>query len=131
MKGEDCIFCKIVNNEISRDEIYEDGHCIAMLDKFPATKGQSLVISKKHIPYIFDLDDDTYNHLFKITKKISKAIDKTLKPKRICIMVEGFDIPHTHIRIHPTYGKGIERNGKEISREESKSLTKQIKDNIK
>jgi len=95
------IFTKIINREISAHFLYEDEHCIVILDKFPGVKGQSLVIPKKHIDYVFDLDDDTYIHLFKTAKLIAKASDKALNAERTCLVVEGFDVPHVHIKIYP------------------------------
>jgi len=95
------IFTKIINREIPAHFIYEDDHCVVILDKFPAVKGQSLVIPKKHIDYAFDLDDDTYIHLFKTAKMIAKASDKALAAERTCLVVEGFDVPHVHIKIYP------------------------------
>jgi histidine triad (HIT) family protein len=95
------IFTKIINREIPAHFLYEDEHCVAILDKFPAVKGQSLVIPKKHVDYAFDLDDETYLHLFKTAKKIAKASDKALAVERTCLVVEGFDVPHVHIKIYP------------------------------
>lgn len=127
---KDCIFCKIIKDEVLRETIYEDDKCIVIPDRFPGTKGQSLVISKKHEPYIFDLDESIFTHLFKITQKIGKAIDKAFKPDRTCVLVEGFDVPHVHIRLHPTFNKGLIRNGKEISKEEMKKVAEKIKANL-
>ena len=95
------IFTKIINREIPGHFIYEDEHCVAILDKFPVVKGQSLVIPKKEVDYAFDLDDDSYIHMFKTAKKIAKASDEALGAKRTCLVVEGFDVPHVHIRIYP------------------------------
>ncbi|MFT7506991.1 MAG: histidine triad (HIT) family protein [Acidimicrobiales bacterium] len=95
------IFTKIINREIPAHFIYEDEHCVVILDKFPAVRGQSLVIPKKHVDYAFDLDDDTYIHLFKAAKMIAKASDKALAAERTCLVVEGFDVPHVHIKIYP------------------------------
>jgi len=95
------IFTKIINRDIPGHVVYEDEHCIAILDKFPAVVGQSLVIPKKEIDYAFDLDDDTYMHLFQIAKKIGKASDKAFDAERTCLVVEGFDVPHVHIKIYP------------------------------
>ncbi|MFT5037376.1 MAG: histidine triad (HIT) family protein, partial [Candidatus Azotimanducaceae bacterium] len=95
------IFTKIINREIPAHFLYEDEHCVAILDKFPAVKGQSLVIPKKHVDYAFDLDDETYLHLFKTAKRIAKASDKALAAERTCLVVEGFDVPHVHIKIYP------------------------------
>lgn len=95
------IFTKIVNREIPAEIIYEDDHCIAIMDRFPMVKGQSLVIPKEEIGYAFDLDDDTYLHLFKVAKKIATASDKAFAAERTCLVVEGFDVPHVHIKIYP------------------------------
>ena len=94
-------FTKIINREIPGHFIYEDEHCVAILDKFPAVKGQSLVIPKKDVDYAFDLDDETYLHLFQIAKKVGRASDKALNAERTCLVVEGFDVPHVHIKIYP------------------------------
>lgn len=95
------IFTKIINREVPAHFLYEDEHCIAILDKYPSVKGQSLIIPKKEVDYAFDLDDDTYLHLFKTAKKIAAASDKALGAERTCLVVEGFDVPHVHIKIFP------------------------------
>lgn len=95
------IFTKIINRDVPAHVVYEDEDCIAILDKFPAVKGQSLVIPKKEIDYAFDLDDDTYIHLFKVAKMIGKASDSAFDAERTCLVVEGFDVPHVHIKIYP------------------------------
>jgi len=99
------IFTKIINREVPAQFIYEDDQCIAILDKFPAVQGQSLIIPKKEIDYAFDLDDETYIHLFEVAKKIGKASDKALNPMRTCLVVEGFDVPHMHIKVYPVPNK--------------------------
>ncbi len=95
------IFTKIINREIPGHFLYEDDTCVVILDRFPAVKGQALVIPKKEIDYAFDLDDDTYLHMFKVAKLVGTAIDKALSPYRTCMVVEGFDVPHVHIKIYP------------------------------
>ena len=65
------IFTKIINREIPGHFLYEDDTCVAILDAFPAVRGQSLIIPKKHIGYAFDLDDDSYLHLFQVAKRIA------------------------------------------------------------
>jgi histidine triad (HIT) family protein len=126
------IFTKIINREIPGHFIYEDDFCVAILDKFPAVKGQSLVIPKKEIDYAFDLDDDSYIHLFKIAKKIAQASDTALGATRTCLVVEGFDVPHVHIKIYPmtdtntALGK-IMPEGKEAPEEELSAVATQIR----
>jgi len=95
------IFTKIINREIPGHFIYEDNICVAIMDKFPAVRGQSLVIPKKDIDYAFDLDDDSYIHLFTVAKRIAKASDAALHAVRTCLVVEGLDVPHVHIKIYP------------------------------
>ena len=95
------IFTQIINREIPGHFLYEDEHCVAILDKFPAVKGQALVIPKKDVDYAFDLDDETYLHLFQIAKKVGKACDVALDAERTCLVVEGFDVPHVHIKVFP------------------------------
>lgn len=95
------IFSQIIDREIPAHFLYEDEHCVAILDKFPTVRGQSLVIPKHEIDYAFDLDDDTYIHLFKIAKQVGQASDKALEAERTCLVVEGFDVPHVHIKIYP------------------------------
>jgi histidine triad (HIT) family protein len=117
------IFTKIINRTIPAHFVYEDEHCIAILDKFPAVKGQTLVIPKKEVDYAFDLDDDTYIHLFKTAKMIAKASDKAFNAERTCLVVEGFEVPHVHIKIYPmvdtkTALGNILPNGSEASDEE-------------
>lgn len=119
----DCVFCKIVNKELQSNLIYEDSTCFVILDKFPITKGQGLVIAKKHVDYLMDLDDETYSHMFMIAKKIAKAMDKALETKKTCMVVEGFDVAHNHIKLFPAYegqhlnfsnGLGSESSDKEL-----------------
>jgi histidine triad (HIT) family protein len=126
-QDKNCIFCKIIKGEIPPVKIWEDKKCIVILDKFPATKGQSLVIPKKHEEYIMNLDDETYNHLFNIAKKISKALDSSLKTFRTCFVVEGFAVPHVHIRLHPCYESRLLLAGKEENNENLQEVAKKIK----
>lgn len=125
------IFTKIINREIPGHFIYEDEFCVAILDKFPAVKGQSLVIPKKDIDYAFDLDDDSYIHLFQIAKKIAKASDNALNAVRTCLVVEGFDVPHVHIKIYPMQNTeealgSIMPKGKEANDEDLAVIAMQI-----
>ncbi len=126
-----CIFCKIAKKEIPSQIIYEDDKVIVILDKFPTTEGQSLGIVKEHVPYILDLDDETYTHVFKIAKKIAKALDKTFNPETTCIVVEGFQIDHTHIKLYPVKEKKLVLTGDTpADDEELKKIAKEIKANL-
>lgn len=98
---EPSIFTKIIKGEIPGVRVFEDESVIVLMDKFPSTKGQVLVIPKEQIDYIFDIPDPLYTHLFEISKKVAKAQGAAFKPKRVCVVVEGFQVPHAHIRLYP------------------------------
>jgi histidine triad (HIT) family protein len=101
MNTEPSIFTRIINREIPAVIIYEDDVCICILDIFPGIRGQSLVIPKLQESYIFHLDNETYHHLFMVAKKIALASDVALQTERTCLVVEGFEVPHVHIKIYP------------------------------
>lgn len=124
---DDCIFCNIVEGKIPSVKIWEDDEFMAILDKFPATRGQTLIIPKEHEEYILNLDDEIYNRLFNVAKKISKAIDKSLNTLRTCFVVEGFAVPHVHLRLHPCYEKKLLLEGKEASNSELIGVSEKIK----
>lgn len=126
----ECIFCRIVKGEIPSFKLYEDDKCIVILDNFPATKGQSLVITKEHKDYVMDLDDITYGHIFNVAKNVSKVIDNALKTVRTCMVVEGFAVSHVHIRLHPCYQKNLLLKGKEGKKEELEKVAKLIKSRL-
>lgn len=95
------IFTKIINREIPAQFIYEDDICIAIMDKFPSVPGQSMIILKREVDYIFNLTTEEYEHLFLIAKKIAQATDQALTVERTCLVVEGFEVPHVHIKLYP------------------------------
>ncbi len=95
------IFSKIIAREIPGHFVYEDEVCVAILDKFPATEGQTLVIPKKEVDYIGDLDDTTYQHIFSVAKRILVVLDTAFETERTCLVVEGFEVPHVHIKLYP------------------------------
>lgn len=101
------LFERIILGEIPSVKVYEDDRCIVIMDKFPMTPGQSLVIPKQPIDYLFDLDTETYQHLWAVVQSVVHATDTALQPERTCVVVEGFEVPHAHIRIHPTYEREL------------------------
>lgn len=98
---EDSVFTKIIRRELSAEILYEDDTAIVILDRFPTVVGQTLVITKQQVPYVFDLDAETYTHLMNISKKVAQALDRAYSPLRTCVVIEGFDVPHVHVRLYP------------------------------
>ncbi|MEA3444609.1 MAG: HIT family protein [Bacteroidota bacterium] len=95
------IFSKIVNGEIPSYKIAEDENYYAFLDIYPLTKGHTLVIPKKEIDYIFDVDDELLAGMMVFAKKIARAIDQVIDCKRVGVAVLGLEVPHAHIHLIP------------------------------
>lgn len=95
------IFSKIINGEIPAYKIAENDNFLAFLDINPMAKGHTLVIPKKEIDYIFDIDDQLLSELMIYTKKVARAIEATISCKRIGMMVIGMEVPHAHIHLIP------------------------------
>jgi len=128
MNNSNCIFCKIVNGEIPAVKIFEDEKHFAFLDMNPINSGHTLLIPKKHIEYLFDLNDDEYSELMLKAKHLAKLLKNKLEPKRIGVIVEGFLIPHIHIHLVPI-NKGADLSfakAKPMSKEELKKVAEKI-----
>ncbi len=95
------LFTKIINREIPAYIIAEDEHFIAILDIMPLVAGHTLVIPKKEIDYIFDLDNETLASMILFAKKVAQTIKKVIPCKRIGIAVIGLEVPHTHVHLVP------------------------------
>jgi histidine triad (HIT) family protein len=100
------IFTKIVQGEIPCYKIAENEHYFSFLDINPVAEGHTLVIPKKEIDYIFDVDDEQLKGLIQFSKKIALGIDKALGTIRTGIVVEGMEVPHAHIHLIPIYFEG-------------------------
>ena len=95
------IFSKIASGEIPSYKVAEDDDFFAFLDINPLAKGHTLVIPKKEIDYIFDLDDDLFARMNLFAKRVARAIDKSVDCKRVGIAVVGLEIAHAHIHLVP------------------------------
>ena len=95
------IFSKIIKGEIPCFKIAENEEFLAFLDIMPLAKGHTLVIPKKEIDYIFDLEDDLLGRMHMFSKSIAKKIEKVIPCKRIGVSVIGLEVPHAHIHLIP------------------------------
>src|SRR6266851_2163298 len=95
------IFSRIIAGEIPSYKVLENDHCLAFLDINPLAKGHALVVPKKEIDYIFDLEDDLYKELWIFSKKVADAIKKAVPCKRIGVAIIGLEVPHAHIHLIP------------------------------
>ncbi|WP_332453562.1 HIT family protein [Chryseobacterium aquaticum] len=95
------IFTKIINGEIPAYKIAEDNHFIAFLDAMPLVKGHTLVIPKKEIDLIFDLDSEEYKNLWSFAQNVAKKVKNAIPCVRVGVAVVGLEVPHAHIHLIP------------------------------
>jgi len=95
------IFTRIISGEISCHKVAESETCLAFLDIAPLKKGHVLVVPKKEVDNIFDLDEASYAQLFSFAQKVAKAIKAVVPCKRISMHVIGLEVPHAHIHLIP------------------------------
>jgi len=128
---EKTVFTKIIDRELSAEVLYEDDLVIVFLNRFPNIEGETLVVTKEQVPYAFDLDQETYQHLMEISKKMAKGLDRTFNTLRTCLVIEGFDVPHVHVRLYPvTEGTLNLSHGPEASDEELKRVGDKIRQHL-
>lgn len=95
------IFSKIIAGDIPCYKIAENDDFIAFLDVFPLKKGHTLVLPKKEVDYIFDLDEETYSGLMNFSKQVAIAIKQAVPCNRISVGVFGLEVPHAHVHLIP------------------------------
>ncbi|MCC6690193.1 MAG: HIT family protein [Bacteroidia bacterium] len=123
------LFTKIVKGEIPCYKVAESANHFAFLDIFPLVKGHTLVIPKREIDYIFDIDDVELAALHIFSKKVARAIEQIVSCKRIAVSVIGLEVPHTHIHLIPMNSMAdvnFERPKLKFSPEEMQQLAQAI-----
>lgn len=95
------VFSRIIAGEIPSYKIAEDDNFYAFLDINPLTKGHSLVVPKKEVDYLFDLDDETLSEMILFAKKVAVRIKERIACKRVAMVVLGLEVPHAHIHLIP------------------------------
>ncbi|MGM0565637.1 MAG: HIT family protein [Bacteroidota bacterium] len=115
------IFSKIVSGEIPSYKIAEDDKFLAFLDINPLAKGHTLVIPKKEVDYLFDIEDDLLGEMMVFSKKVARAIDAVIPCERVGMTVIGLEVPHAHIHLIPInsiYDMDFKQPKKKFSEEE-------------
>jgi len=127
------IFTKIIQREIPAHIVAEDEQFLAFLDINPLVKGHCLVVPKQEVDYIFDLDDQTLAALHIFSKKVAKAIEKTVPCLRIGTAVVGLEVPHAHLHLVPLNNMddiNFSRPKLNPTQQELTGLAQAIKENI-
>jgi histidine triad (HIT) family protein len=95
------IFSRIISGEIPGHIIAENNDFIAFLDIMPLAPGHTLVVPKKEVDYLFDLDEQLLSGILPFCRPIASAIEKVVPCERIGISVIGIEVPHAHVHLIP------------------------------
>lgn len=126
------IFTRIVNGEIPAYKVAEDDNYLAFLDVNPNTKGHTLCIPKQETDKLFDMEEEHYMGLMAFSRKVAKALEKTVPCKRIGVAVMGLEVPHVHVHLIPINDMDDMRFIKKVKpeKEEFEQLAKEINANL-
>lgn len=127
------IFSRIVAGEIPSYKVAEDERHYAFLDINPLNPGHTLVIPKKEVDYILDLDPEEYAALQMFARRVAKAVEKSVPCKRIAFGVIGLEVPHTHIHLVPINTEAdfdLRRPKAELSSEQMAEIASTIASNF-
>ena len=100
---QDCIFCKVIDGSIPSQTIYSDDRTIAFLSIQPIRPGHILVIPKIHQDDVFSLNEQDYQAVMSTIRKLAPVLKRVYQPKRMGLMVAGWDVPHAHVHLVPMY----------------------------
>jgi histidine triad (HIT) family protein len=103
---EESIFTKIVKGEIPAHKVYEDERVLAFLDIHPTTTGHTLVIPKRQVEFLWDLDDEDYQAVMMAAKTVARRQRDVLGVKYVGVKVIGVDVPHAHVQLIPFSSAG-------------------------
>ncbi len=95
------VFTKIIQGEIPANKIAEDEKHLAFLDILPLAEGHTLVIPKKEVDLIFDLENEDFKNLWSFAQSVAKQLGKAYPEKRVAVAVVGLEVPHAHIHLVP------------------------------
>lgn len=98
---EPSVFTHIINGDIPSYKVYEDDRTYAFLDISPTVRGHVLVIPKQQVPYIWDLDDETYHALMQTVKRLGAHMREKLRVEYVGVKVIGVHVPHAHVQLIP------------------------------
>jgi histidine triad (HIT) family protein len=128
------IFTRIINGEIPCYKVAEDDRFIAFLDVRPLKPGHTLVVPKREVDYIFDLDEETLAGMMVFARKIALAMKEVIECRRIGVAVLGLEVPHAHIHLIPLIRETdmLFTNPRvSVTDEENKRLAKAIGDHVR
>ncbi|EOH87922.1 histidine triad protein [Enterococcus pallens ATCC BAA-351] len=139
---ENCIFCKIINQEIPSYKVYEDDKVYAFLDLSQVTKGHTLVVPKQHVADIFEYDEALAGEVFARIPKVAKALEKAFpEMEGLNILNNNKELAyqsvfHSHVHLIPRYSKQDDfsihfgDNSESYSKEDMQAIAEAIKEQV-
>ncbi len=132
----DCIFCKLAKNEAPSKKVYEDSDVLAFLDINPASKGHTVVITKKHFENIYDVNENELNKMLGVVKALASRMKNQLKAEGVNVLQNngryaGQLVSHIHFHVIPRYENDnifIKFPRMQLSEEEMKDLQNKLKE---
>lgn len=123
------IFSRIINGEIPCYKIAENDKFFAFLDINPVQKGHTLVVPKKEVDYIFDIDDNDIQEMMLFAKQVALKIKEAIPCTKVGVAVIGLEVPHAHIHLVPMQNEGdldFKRPKLQLEKEEFEEIQKKI-----
>ncbi len=123
------IFTRIIKGEIPSYKVAEDENYYAFLDINPLAKGHTLVVPKKEVDYIFDLDDETLSGMMVFAKRVARKIKEATGCRKVAVVVLGLEVPHAHIHLIPMNNENdvdFHRAKLQLSPEEFKEIAAKL-----
>ncbi len=107
----DSIFTKIIKGEIPSHKVHEDDKSFAFMDINPIQPGMVVVVSKQQIDHLWDLPEADYRAVMETVRGVAQKIRQTFpNKKRVAMIVEGFEVPHAHVKVFPVDNEMEVRN---------------------
>ena len=103
MSDKQCIFCAIIEKAASGFIVYENPHAVAFLDRHPINVGHLLIVPRHHVEAFYELDEKSFIELMLVVKRLASVIKAIYQPKKVGMLVAGFDVAHAHLHVLPMY----------------------------
>ena len=127
------IFTRIIRGEIPSYKIAENDEFYAFLDINPLNEGHTLVVPKREVDYIFDLENNEVGGLFMYAQEVAAAIRKAVPCERIGVAVIGLEVPHAHVHLCPINGMSdlnFANPKKQFTKEEFQQTAERIRQHL-
>ena len=113
----DCLFCKIIEGSAESYTLYEDEVVKVFLDAYPDSTGHMLIVPKKHIVDLYDMDSSTWDHMLGVAQKFRRKVEENLHPDGVALLQNNGDlqlIKHFHLHLKPHYKEDPKKDKEEV-----------------